>query len=159
ANAYVIELGATVVVRKIQPLAYHRAFQNAVVLPSGQVVVIGGATVAVGFSDSNSVLVPEIFDPTTETFTALPPLAVPRNYHSVALLLPDGRVLSTGGGLCGAECAANHANLQILSPPYLFNTDGTAAVRPVIRSAPSSASHGTGITVTTDSPVAAFAML
>jgi len=91
ANSYVIELGAEVNVRKLQPMAYRRAFHNSVVLPNGQVVIIGGATVAVGFSDNNSVLAPELFDPVAETFTTLPPMAVPRNYHSVALLLPDGR--------------------------------------------------------------------
>ena len=36
----------------------------------------------------------------------------PRNYHSVALLLPDGRVFSGGGGLCG-PCATNHPDAQI----------------------------------------------
>jgi YVTN family beta-propeller protein len=159
SNAYVIDLGATVEVRKIQSLAYQRAFENAVVLPNGQVVVIGGATVAVGFSDNNAVLAPELFDPDSETFVVLPPMSVPRNYHSVALLLPDARVISAGGGLCGAGCAANHPDLQILSPPYLFNADGSAATRPVIRSAPAVASHGTTITVTTDGPVAAFAMV
>src|SRR5262249_42945733 len=118
SNSYVIELGAKVEVRKTQPMAYRRAFQNSVVLPNGQVIVIGGATFSFGFSDNNAVLAPELFDPITETFTALPPMSVPRNYHSIALLLPDGRVMSAGGGLCG-NCAANHPNVQLLSPPYL----------------------------------------
>jgi len=159
ANAYVIELGATVNVRKIQPMAYRRAFQNVVVLPNGQVVIIGGATVAVGFSDNNSVLAPELFDPVTETFVALPPISVPRNYHSIALLLQDGRVLSAGGGLCGANCAANHADLQVLSPPYLFNADGTLATRPVIESAPAQANHGSTVTVATNDTITAFALV
>jgi YVTN family beta-propeller protein len=158
ANSYVIELGATATVRKVQSMAYRRAFQNSVVLPNGQVVVIGGATVAVGFSDSYSVLAPEIFDPVTETFTALAPMSVPRNYHSIALLLADGRVVSAGGGLCGA-CAANHADLQILSPPYLFNADGTLAARPEILAAPTQASHGTRMTIATRGAVASFVLM
>ena len=125
--------------------------KNCVVLPNGQVVLIGGQTYAVGFSDSNSVLVPELFDPVTETFTPLPPIAAPRNYHSVALLLPDGRVVSAGGGLCGAGCAANHADLQVLTPNYLLKPDGTPAVRPVINAAPTSAGYGQSMAVTTDS--------
>lgn len=159
ANGYIIELGPDVTVRKLQPMAYRRAFQNSVVLPNGQVVIIGGATVAVGFSDSNSVLVPELFDPATETFSVLPAMAAPRNYHSVALLLPDGRVLSAGGGLCGLGCAANHPDLQLLSPPYLFNADGTPATRPAILSAPVQVVHGASMAVTTDSEVSAFALV
>ncbi len=159
ANSYVIELGADATVRKLQPMAYHRAFSNSVVLPNGQVVVIGGATVAVGFSDNDSVLAPELFDPVTETFSVLPAMAAPRNYHSIALLLPDARVLSAGGGLCGGGCAANHQDLQILSPPYLFNADGTPAPRPAILSAPTQAVHGSLMNITTDSAVTSFAMV
>lgn len=159
ANSYVIDLNGGVTVRKLPPMAYRRAFHNSVVLPNGQVVILGGQTFAVGFSDANSVLAPELWDPETEAFTTLPAMAVPRNYHSVALLLPDGRVLSAGGGLCGAGCAANHPDLQILSPPYLSNADGTPAVRPVITAAPTVAGHGQTIEVTTDSAVSAFALV
>ncbi|HWO09269.1 MAG TPA: galactose oxidase-like domain-containing protein, partial [Polyangiaceae bacterium] len=159
SNSYVIELGTEVTVRKLQSMAYRRAFNNLVVLPNGQVVVLGGMTVAFGFSDANSVLAPEIFDPVTETFTALPAMSVPRNYHSIGLLLADGRVLSAGGGLCGGGCAANHPDMQILSPPYLFNPDGSPATRPVIMSAPTQAGYGTELAVTTNSPVTSFALV
>lgn len=159
ANSYVIDINAGVSVRKLAPMAYRRAFHNSVVLPNGQVVIIGGQTYAVGFSDNNSVLVPELFDPVTETFTPLPAMSVPRNYHSVALLLPDARVLSAGGGLCGQGCAANHADYQILSPNYLFTQDGQPAVRPVIRSAPDEAIYGTRIQVQLDSDVSSFAIV
>ena len=127
ANSYVIDINGGVAVRKLAPMAYRRAFHNSVVLPNGQVLIVGGQTYAVGFSDNNSVLVPELFDPVTETFTTLPPIASPRNYHSVALLLPDARVVSAGGGLCGAGCAANHPDLQVLTPHYLLNENGTPA--------------------------------
>ena len=157
--SYVIDLNAGVAVRKINPMAYARAFHNSVVLPNGQVVVLGGQTVAKAFSDTNSVLVPELFDPVTETFTPLPAMSVPRNYHSVALLLQDGRVLSSGGGLCGAGCAANHADVQILSPHYLFNPDGSDATRPVILGAPAQASYGSAMNVSTDSVVTAFSLV
>jgi mono/diheme cytochrome c family protein len=159
ANAYVIDLNGGVAVRKLQPMAYRRAFHNSVVLPNGQVVIVGGQTFAVGFSDANSVLAPELWDPDTETFTTLPAMSVPRNYHSIALLLPDGRVMSAGGGLCGAGCAANHPDLQILSPPYLAKADGTPAVRPVITAAPTVAGHGQTIEITTDSEVSTFALV
>src|SRR5438477_2783123 len=53
-----------------------------------------------------------------------------RSYHSIALLLPDGRVLSAGGDFGGASA-------EIYSPPYLFNGS-----RPTLSSAPSSVGYG-----------------
>jgi YVTN family beta-propeller protein len=144
-------------VRAVSAMAYPRVFANSVVLPNGQVVVIGGQTFSVLFSDDNAVLAAELFDPETETFTTLPAMAVPRNYHSIGLLLPDARVVSAGGGLCA--CAADHADMQILSPPYLFNADGSAATRPLLTNAPATVAYGSDVAVTTDSPVTAFAMV
>jgi hypothetical protein len=157
-SAYVIDVTHGVSVRKVAPLTYARTFHNSVVLPNGQVVVIGGQTHPVVFTDDTAVLVPELWDPTTETFTALPAMAVPRTYHSIALLLPDGTVLSGGGGLCG-NCATNHPDVQILTPPYLLNQDGTLAQRPTIVSAPSVLSYGSSANVTTGQSVSAFALL
>ncbi len=109
ANAYVIDTSAGgAAVRKLAPMNYARVFHNSVVLPNGQVVLIGGQTRAAAFTDDRSVLAAELFDPVTETFTVLPAMSVPRNYHGVSLLLPDARVITSGGGLCGAGCAANH---------------------------------------------------
>ncbi|WP_323122646.1 jacalin-like lectin [Burkholderia alba] len=159
ASAYVINLNAGVNVRKINPMNYARSYQNSVVLPNGQVMILGGMTVGGQFTDNNSVMRPEVFDPVTETFTALPPMAIPRNYHSVAVLLTDARVLVAGGGLCGAGCAANHPDLQILTPNYLLNPDGTPAPRPAITSAPSYVSYGSTVTVSTDSAVTGFSLV
>jgi len=147
----------TAVVRKLTPMAYPRMYANSVVLPNGQVLVVGGQTYVKEFSDDFAVLAPELWDPNTETFTTLPPMAVARNYHSMALLLPDGRVMSAGGGLC--NCPADKPNLQIMSPPYLFNSDGTPATRPAIITAPETVGYGTIISVTTSSAVTAFSMI
>ena len=159
ANSYVIDANVGVQVRRVASMAYARIFSNAVVLPNGQVIVIGGQTIGRPYGDDNSVLVPELWDPQSETFTPLPPIAVGRNYHSVALLLPDARVLSGGGGLCGETCAGNHPDLQILTPHYLLNADGTPARRPVIGWAPTSAKLGTTLSVRTDAPIASFALV
>lgn len=157
-RAYVIDVNAGVSVRKVAPMAYSRIFSNGVVLPNGQVLVIGGHSFGRPWSDDNSALVPELWDPATETFVPLPPIGVPRNYHSIALLLPDARVLTAGSGLCGS-CSTNHANAQILTPHYLLNDDGTAATRPVISTAPASATQGTNIAVTTNAAVAQFSLV
>lgn len=73
----------------------------------------------------------EIWDPATGDWTVMASQEVPRMYHSTALLLPDGRVLSAGGGR-GGGAVNNYSNAQIFSPPYLF----TETPRPVIAQAP-----------------------
>jgi galactose oxidase len=87
------------------------------------------------------------------------PETSPRNYHSVGVLLRDGRVFSGGGGLCGDGCTANHPDGQVFTPPYLLNSDGTLRTRPTITAAPSSAATGAAIAVTTGSAVSKFALV
>ena len=70
---------------------------NATLLPDGTVLVTGG-TFGPGFNNTSTPVYPaELWNPATETWTTLASATVPRLYHSAALLLPDGRVLSTGG--------------------------------------------------------------
>lgn len=95
----ITEPGLPSTVEDVPAMAYPRGFANAVVLPDGQVLVTGGQNRSVVFTDTDAVLFPEIFNPATKTWTTLAPEAVPRTYHSVSLLLPDGRVFSGGGGL------------------------------------------------------------
>ena len=139
-------------------MAYARAFGNSVVLPDGEVLVLGGQQHPQTFTDTGSVTSPELWDPATGAFTVMAPQAIPRNYHSVAALLPDGRVFSGGGGLCGS-CTTNHLNGQIFSPPYLFAADGSPRTRPVIASVPASATAGSAVSVTTDSAGLTFALV
>jgi galactose oxidase len=76
----------------------------------------------------------------------------------VAVLLPDGRVLTGGGGLCGG-CATNHFDAEIFTPPNLLNPDGTPAPRPTITAAPQDAANGATVTVATDRAVTGFALV
>jgi galactose oxidase len=132
---------------------------NSVVLPDGKVAVFGGQNYAVPFSDNTAVLSTEIWDPATETFTTVASASVPRVYHSVALLLPDGRVFTGGGGLCGGNCDTNHFNGEIYTPPNLLKPDGTPAPRPAITNAPTTAANGATITVSTDRAVTGFSLV
>ncbi|PQE33018.1 galactose oxidase precursor protein [Rutstroemia sp. NJR-2017a WRK4] len=160
-NVHLITIGAPNVAPTVQTLtsmSYARAFANSVILPNGKVMVTGGQPYAVPFTDTDAVLIPELWDPATQTFTLLPPHAKPRTYHSIALLMLDGRVFTGGGGLCGSSCATNHKDAQIYSPSYLFNDDGTAATRPVISSITSTVAVGKNITVTTNSSVTSFSI-
>ncbi|KAI9172750.1 Galactose oxidase [Paramyrothecium foliicola] len=152
-NVHIIELGAEntpATVTKVADMAYARTYHNSVILPNGKVVVIGGQTFARNFKDSDTVLPVELFDPATNTWSFVAPISVPRNYHSIALLLPDARVISSGGGLCG-RCRENHPDAQIWTPPYLLKADGSAAVRPTIVSvSAATARRGATITITTN---------
>jgi hypothetical protein len=72
-----------------------------------------------------------------------------RTYHSVALLLPDGRVLSAGDDFHEGPDpdqpvpdGVRRDSAEVYTPPYLF--DGSqAAPRPQIEDAPARVGHGT----------------
>jgi hypothetical protein len=128
------------------------------------VIEFGGATYAMTFTDDDAVLNPEMWDPSTGQWTLLAPAPEPRNYHSTAVLLPDGTIFSGGGGLGGPTFDCNHLDGQIYTPPYLLNADGSLKVRPAIQSAPATATDGQTISVTTGtasggSPVQSFSLV
>ncbi len=159
-NVYLIDLnGPAPVLTSGAPMNYPRALSNSVTLPNGQVLVIGGNTVAKIFSDEGSVLPAEIYDPAADTWTVVDSITIPRNYHSTALLLKDGRVLSAGGGACGG-CSANHLDGQIYSPPYLFENDDSPATRPALSVPPSAVLNaGDDLVVTASSDTTAFSIV
>ena len=162
-NAHVIQLNGTnspAITTNIAPMNYPRAFANSVVLPDGNVFVTGGQLRPKPFSDKDSMLSPELWNATTQTFTVMNPMSIPRNYHSVALLLPDATVLNGGGGLCSSNPCINHFDIEIFSPPYLFNADGSPAGRPDINDVSSaSVVVGSDITVKTSATVSSFALV
>jgi hypothetical protein len=131
ATAEVIDLNAATPAWKFTAsMHFPRRQHNAVVLPDGKVFIVGGSSVG-GFDTSTSPVLPtEMWDPATGQFTVMASIAKYRGYHSTALLLPDGRVLSAGGNVGGP-------NAQVFSPPYLF-----AGARPTIASAPAGAGYG-----------------
>jgi galactose oxidase len=126
---------------------------NATVLPDGTVLVNGG-TSGPGFNDlvadkdgkNGPVKTAELMNPSVEPrqWIEMAKESMSRCYHSIALLLPDGRVLSAGGGEAGGipanEC---HTEGQLFEPPYLFK-----GPRPTILSAPSVIEYGKEFSVT-----------
>jgi galactose oxidase len=161
-RAYVVDItggpSVPVVTTRVSDMTYARSFSNSVVLPDGRVLVLGGQQHPQAFTDTGAVLSPELWDPATGRFTVMAADVIPRTYHAVAVLLPDARVFSGGGGLCGS-CTTNHPDGRIFTPPYLLNPDGTLKSRPNILDAPSAAAAGSTVTVRTDTPTPTFALV
>jgi hypothetical protein len=133
------------------PMNVQRRQHNLTVLPNGSVLATGGIAGSGGsLADfNNAVLGSEIWNPSTGQWTATAAQARPRMYHSAALLLPDGRVLSTGGGICGtcAQIGYLEKNYEIYTPPYLYQTDGSLAPRPQITAAPATINYSSAFAV------------
>ncbi len=155
-NATVIDItGDEVTARAIEGMAWERGFHNVTVLPNGEVAIFGGVPVTGVFEDFDSVFEVEIWNPDTEEFRTAASAAVPRNYHSFSLLLPDARVLVGGGGLCG-DCTTNHPDVEIFTPPYLLNERGAPLPRPRIEAAPDAVDLGETFEVRTRGDVVEF---
>ncbi|MBI3408481.1 MAG: fibronectin type III domain-containing protein [Planctomycetes bacterium] len=131
ATTYFIDMNqASPAWQQTSSMAYARTHLNLTVLPDGNVLAIGGSSQIDGFYASEAVLPAEMWSPVTQTWSTMASEKTPRMYHSSALLLPDGRVLSAGGGRNGVT-TADYLNAEIYSPSYLFK-----GARPTITSAP-----------------------
>lgn len=97
-----------------------RSLCSAVLLPDGNVFVCGG------IQRTNSPCA--IFNPQTNTWSAMAALPSIRDYHSVAFLLPSAQVAVAGW---------NNTAIEIFDPPYLFG-----GARPTLTSSPSLVHHG-----------------
>jgi hypothetical protein len=148
----------TPVGRSTGSMSLRRRQHNLTTLADGSVLATGGQSTngGGGLVDlANPVYAAERWDPQTETWTELAAAQVVRQYHSTAMLLPDGRVLTGGGGICG-DCQRVgylRRDFEIFSPPYLFKSDGTLADRPQLSGVPSTIGYDQPFTVT--SPQAA----
>jgi hypothetical protein len=129
------------------PLNFARLHLNAVLLPDHTVFVTGGSLKQE--DQPLARLIPEIYDPATDTWTPMAPSTVPRLYHSTALLLPDGTVVTAGGNPEGGTHVQwdhdpqEEMRLEVFHPPYLFRGQ-----RPTITSAPAQCTHGQTIQIT-----------
>ena len=158
-RSYTIDISnnSSAVVNRRGNMNQGRVFHNSVVLPSGEVVVTGGQCSPQPFKDDCARLNAEIWNPATGAFRQLAAMQTPRTYHSVSLLMQDGRVWVAGGGLCG-NCSTNHPNAEIFSPPYLF-AGNALATRPIINNAPSTADYNTTINVQTNTSIDEFVIV
>jgi PKD repeat protein len=102
---------------------------NATILPNGKVLATGGSTN--NEDAATASLNADLYDPATNEFSPAAANVYPRLYHSNALLLPDAKVLLAGGN---PQRGTVERHLEIYSPAYLFNADGSFATRPTITS-------------------------
>lgn len=162
SDAFTVDLnGPTPVIRSSGSMTSPRKFHQLIPLPTGEVLVVGGNTTGVKFADSGSVMHTEIWSPSTRQFRRAASLSVPRDYHSTALLLTDGRVITAGGGYHPNDpnSAGTHQDAQIYSPPYLFDANGDLAVRPTVSSFADNVFHGQQFSVNTTGDIAYFSLI
>lgn len=117
---------------------YARYNENLVILADGTVLAVGGG--GGGGEYTNPQFAAELYNPATAQWTVMASQQIQRTYHSTAVLIPDGRVVSAGSD----NGNKNELTYEIYSPPYLFN--GT---QPVISSAPTALNYGQSFTITT----------
>jgi hypothetical protein len=146
--------GLTPSVASTGSLATGRRQLNATLLADGSVLATGGMSSAAtsGLVDlNNAATAAERWDPATGQWTVLASAGRIRQYHSTAALLPDGRVMTGGGGICGVcmDVGYLEKNIEYFTPPYLYKKDGTGqlAARPVISTAPASVGINANFTI------------
>ena len=115
------------------PMSEPRIEMNAVLLPTGKVLALGGS---LNDEDATTAsLNADLFDPVAGTRSSAGANTYPRLYHSNALLLPDATVAFFGGN---PQPGVYEPHIEIYSPAYLFTTDGNGntipATRPMISS-------------------------
>lgn len=118
-----------------------RSHFNTVLLPDGGIFASGG-----GYGRRNDTLYAdpvyqsELLRPGGTAWRTVGSEADARTYHSVAVLLPDGRVASAGDDrdVAPSHILVKDRTAQIWSPPYLF-----AGPRPAVTFAPAAVRYGT----------------
>ena len=145
ATTETIDMGSPNPVWQLGPsMSQPRVEMNAVILPTGKVLAVGGSG---NDEDANTEsLNADLYDPATNTFSSAGMNSYARLYHSVALLLPDATVWVAGGN---PMRGTYEPHMEIYQPAYLFQSDGTSATRPSITNVPTSITYGSPFTVQT----------
>jgi hypothetical protein len=117
-----------------------RSYHNTSWLPDGGLVTVGGGAGKPEGSlydvDSDGAQHQvELYDPVAESWRLGPAQQSDRAYHSVALLLPDGRIWSSGDD--DPRDGKDHETYETYRPPYLYR-----GARPSIAWAPQQVGWG-----------------
>ncbi|MEV4705779.1 galactose oxidase-like domain-containing protein [Actinoplanes sp. NPDC049316] len=133
-------------------LPHPARYLSTVILPDDTVFTTGGSSGYRGGRYGNKtrsdLFNAQIYRPGSGKFETAAESTVGRNYHSEALLLPDGRVITMGSDPLydpsGRNPGTFEQRIEVFSPPYLFKGD-----RPVIGGAPEAVQRGTTFAVAT----------
>jgi hypothetical protein len=131
-----------------------RVEMNAVLLPTGKVLTIGGS--ANDEDGTTASLTADLYDPLTNSFTALAPNAYPHLYHSTGVLLPDASVVLSGGN---PQQGTFEPHIEIYKPSYFFNADGSLATRPSLTGTPTTITYGQTFQATTNGNIASVVLI
>ncbi|GAB1692400.1 galactose oxidase-like domain-containing protein [Krasilnikovia sp. M28-CT-15] len=131
-------------------------YLSAVLLPDDTVFTTGGSSGYRGgrYGDltRSDLFNAQIYRPSENAFATAAESTVGRNYHSEAILLPDGRVVTLGSDPLYDEAGKGpgtfEKRIEVYSPPYLYQGE-----RPAITGGPEQVQRGT--TVGFDTPQAA----
>ncbi|WIM93064.1 galactose oxidase early set domain-containing protein [Actinoplanes oblitus] len=126
-------------------------YPNLVGLPDDTTLITNGARDYRGRGASDNHIA-RIYHPDTNTLSVAAAPAVGRNYHSSALLLPDGRVLTVGSDPLYADrkntiSGSFEQRIEVYTPPYLFHGD-----RPAVTGGPATVGYGGKATFSTSAP-------
>jgi Domain of unknown function (DUF1929)/IPT/TIG domain/Glyoxal oxidase N-terminus len=138
ATTEIIDLGSANPQWQFGPsMSQPRIEMNATILPNGKVLAIGGSQYDEDVSSAS--LNADLYDPTSNTFSKAGTNAYAHLYHSVSVLLPDGRVWFAGGN---PGQGTYEPHMEMYQPAYLFNANGSLATRPSITSVPAKIGYG-----------------
>ncbi len=142
--------------RPINSMQNPRYYVYAVILPDQNVLVVGGKRGHHGFSagndndsvdkttvnpkpQENAVLDAELFITKERKWKTLAPMKVDRLYHSNAILLQDGTIMTAGSN---PARGCNEHRVEIFYPPYLAHDS-----RPEIKEYPKKINYNETITI------------
>lgn len=109
-----------------------KMYVNSTILPDRTVLLSNGGKL--NRDNSTNVMTASLYNPATNTMTSVPADPIGRNYHSSAVLLPDGRVVVLGSN---PGDGSFEMRVSVYSPAYLSST-----ARPQVTNAPAAGTYG-----------------
>ena len=111
-------------------------YPNILTLPTGDLFITNGSQDYRGRGGSN-ILKSYMLDSEDGTLIPMADPKIGRNYHASALLMPNGQILVAGsdplfGDKDNTTPGKFEKQIEIYTPPYLFNSDSSTVNRPVI---------------------------